>query len=289
MDIKLVIPKKIHNKYTYLLNRFKSLEWSGPAWYKVKTDNDGFPIEWRIVHFHPLDLGGHASTEWEAKDLAQILKETYASTPSLKKSYMGLIHSHNTMGAFLSGTDTSTIEEMAPDEGFYGSLVVASGGKATHAFGFSYKDQYKYSHCLEIDDDDIVIVSPELNPQDEWVSEADLIEKNKPKVLPGSQVALWKNNTRNNYGRVSTTKGVETLVSSTILAERKTVYDSLDDEQRKRIEKVINDWDSGEMTDIECETRLQTEKGLTFYQIGVLMSMNDSYKYGYGGAGYGYY
>ena len=31
MDIKLVIPKKIHNKYTYLLSRFKNLEWSGPA------------------------------------------------------------------------------------------------------------------------------------------------------------------------------------------------------------------------------------------------------------------
>ena len=40
MDIKLIIPKKIHNKYTYLLNRFKNLEWSGPAWYKVKTDED---------------------------------------------------------------------------------------------------------------------------------------------------------------------------------------------------------------------------------------------------------
>ena len=41
---KLIIPKKIHNKYTYLLNRFKDLEWSGPAWYRVKTDKDGLTI-----------------------------------------------------------------------------------------------------------------------------------------------------------------------------------------------------------------------------------------------------
>ena len=86
MVTKLIIPKKIHNKYTYLLNRFKDLEWSGPAWYKVKTDDDGFPKEWKIIHFHPLDLGSHAATEWEAKDLAAILKETYASMPSLKKA-----------------------------------------------------------------------------------------------------------------------------------------------------------------------------------------------------------
>ena len=156
---KLIIPKKIHNKYTYLLNRFKDLEWSGPAWYRVKTDKDGFPTEWRIIHFHPLDLGSHAATEWEAKDLAKILKETYALMPSLKKAYMGLIHSHNTMGAFLSGTDTSTIQEMAPDEGFYGSLVVASAGKALHAFGFGYKDQYKCAHSIEVDEKDIKLIN----------------------------------------------------------------------------------------------------------------------------------
>ena len=44
MATKLIIPKKIHNKYTYLLNRFKDLEWSGPAWYKVKTDEDGVVV-----------------------------------------------------------------------------------------------------------------------------------------------------------------------------------------------------------------------------------------------------
>ena len=273
MDIKLIIPKKIHNKYTYLLNRFKNLEWSGPAWYKVKTDEDGFPVEWKIVHFHPLDLGSHASTEWEAKDLANILKETYASSPSLKKSYMGLIHSHNTMGAFLSGTDTSTITEMAPDVGFYGSLVVASGGKATHAFGFSYKDQYKYSHCLELDEDDIKVVSPDLTPLSEWISEGDMIEKNKPKfsynTKPGKQINLLANTNSN-------------LLSNRVIAERQTVLTKLAKDKRKKVEKILDKWDKGEFTDIDVEAKLEGED-MNFQQIAVLTGLSEymsSYNHG---------
>jgi len=278
MDIKLIIPKKIHNKYTYLLNRFKNLEWSGPAWYKVKTDIDGFPLVWRIVHFHPLDLGSHAATEWEAKDLATILKETYASTPSLKKSYLGLIHSHNTMGAFLSGTDTSTITEMAPDEGFYGSLVVASGGKATHAFGFSYKDQYKYSHCLEIEEDDIDIVSPDFTPMDDWISEADIIEKSKPKwnnhVKPGKQISLLANTN-------------STLLSNRVIAERQTVLTKLVKDKRKKVEKILDKWDKGELTDIDVEAKLEGED-MNFQQIAVLTGLAEYMHYNNGGY-YGIY
>jgi len=283
MDIKLVIPKKIHNKYTYLLNRFKSLEWSGPAWYKVKTDEDGFPTEWRIVHFHPLDLGNHASTEWEAKDLATILKETYASMPSLKKAYMGLIHSHNTMGAFLSGTDTSTITDMAPDEGFYGSLVVASAGKATHAFGFSYKDQYKYSHCLELDEDDIFIVSPDLTPLPEWIEEANTIEKNKPKYnnrFPariGQQATLW--NTGGN-------KGI-TLTKEAVIKNRRDVMEKLTKKQQKVLSTYLNELDEEAISEIEFERKAE-KLGIKVTDILKLYNDDVSFNYGYNyGGGYG--
>ena len=225
MATKLIIPKKIHNKYTYLLNRFKDLEWSGPAWYKVKTDEDGFPTEWRIIHFHPLDLGSHAATEWEAKDLAKILKETYDTMPSLKKAYIGLIHSHNTMGAFLSGTDTSTIQEMAPDEGFYGSLVVASAGKALHAFGFGYKDQYKCAHSIEVDEKNIEINVPGIKPENDWVAIADKIEKNKPKPKPGNQVTLWNRKGRKPIPNVDTIGTTET--KSDLVDKRTAILDKL--------------------------------------------------------------
>lgn len=286
MATKLIIPKKIHNKYTYLLNRFKSFEWSGPAWYKVKTDKDGFPEEWKIVHFHPLDLGSHAATEWEAKDLAKILKRTYADMPSLKKTYMGLIHSHNTMGAFLSGTDIDTIQEMAPDEGFYGSLVVASAGKALHAFGFGYKDQYKCAHSIEIDEENIKINIPEFKPDDEWVAIADKIEKDKPQVKPGNQVQLW------NRGRLQTVPSVDSIATTKakkeLVDKRTAILDKLTSKKREVALHILLQNETAVMTDIAAEDALQ-ELGISLMDVLTLMDDGYNYGYGYGGAYNGYY
>ena len=285
MATKLIIPKKIHNKYTYLLNRFKDLEWSGPAWYKVKTDEDGFPTEWRIIHFHPLDLGSHAATEWEAKDLAKILKKTYDTMPSLKKAYMGLIHSHNTMGAFLSGTDTSTIQEMAPDEGFYGSLVVASAGKALHAFGFGYKDQYKCAHSIEVDEKNIEINVPGIKPENDWVAIADKIEKNKPKPKPGNQVTLWNGNRTRHIPNVNTIGTTET--KSDIIDKKTAILDKLTSKKRDLAVHILLRNDTAEMTDIAAEDALQK---LGIDLVDVLTLMDDGYNYGYPYGGYnGFY
>ena len=283
MNIKLVIPKKIHNKYTYLLNRFKSLEWSGPAWYTVKRDKDGFPNEWKIVHFHPLNLGSGAATEWEAKDLAMIIEETYSLMPSLAKAYMGLIHSHNTMGAFLSGTDTDTVQEMAPDEGFYGSLVVASAGKALHAFGFGYKDQYKVRHCLLAEEEDISIQIPGLNPLTEWVSEADLIEKNKPVPVYGQQVSLLN---KHNYKKKQPIN-IDDLGSKRFFERRDKLLDKLSKSQKVKIEAILLKWDAAEMTDIECERQLELIN-LSNTQITTLMDWADDNVAGDVYDGYGY-
>ena len=283
---KLIIPKKIHNKYTYLLNRFKDLEWSGPAWYRVKADKDGFPTEWKILHFHPLDLGSHAATEWEAKDLAKILKETYALMPSLKKAYMGLIHSHNTMGAFLSGTDTSTIQEMAPDEGFYGSLVVASAGKALHAFGFGYKDQYKCAHSIEVDEKDIEINIPGLKPEDEWVAIADKIEKDKPKPKSGNQVGIW------NGRRIQNVPSVDSIgvtKAKTELVDKKTaILDKLTSKKREVAVHILLRNETAEMTDIAAEDALQ-KLGIDLMDVLTLMDDGHNYGYGYGGEYNGFY
>ena len=194
MDCKLIIPGKQYNKYHYFLTRFKELEWSGPAWYTTKIDKDGFVTEWKLVHFHPLNLGNKAATEWKAKDFAKILSKTYKAYPKLKKAFIGLIHSHNTMGAYLSGTDTNTIEDMAPDENFYGSLVVALSGKELTAFGFSWKDQYKCIHTNILDSEDIKIIQS-VKIEEEWLQIGNKIEKNKP--IPPSDKQM---NFMNGYG-----------------------------------------------------------------------------------------
>ena len=83
------------------------------------------------------------------------------------------------MGAFFSGTDSGTLKDMAPDIGFYCSLVVASE-KDPFAFAISYKDQYGQAQLLELDESNIVGPTVTANP--EWIEIADGIEKDaKPK------------------------------------------------------------------------------------------------------------
>ena len=132
-----------------------------------------------MSHFQPIDLGHGTATEWGAADLAKILRKTYSSHPKLKKCFLGLIHSHHSMGAFFSGTDSGTLKDMAPDIGFYCSLVVASE-KDPFAFAISYKDQYGQAQLLELDESNIVGPTVTANP--EWIEIADGIEKDaKPK------------------------------------------------------------------------------------------------------------
>jgi hypothetical protein len=274
MDCKLRIPKKVHNKYHYFLTKFKELEWSGPAWYEIKTDDDGFPTQWTILHFHPLNLGSHAATEWEAKDLAKILGDTYRKFPKLKKAYTGLIHSHNTMGAFLSGTDTDTLEDMAPDKNFYGSLVVASSGKALHAFGFSWKDQYKCVHTQEIEEENIEIVNT-FNVDSEWIAIADKIEKEKPESSK-TQMNVFNNTVPN-----STTL-FNKMRKDRIIAKKTK-------KEQTKINALIDKNTEGKLSDIDLELELE-KMGLDITEIMYLVddsSMNTEYGYG-GYNGYRY-
>jgi len=279
MDVKLIIPHKIVNKYRYLLTRFKDTEWSGPAWYRVKTDEDGFPMEFKIVHFHPLDLGHGTSTEYDATDAAKIYKRTYEKHPSLKKCYIGLIHSHHTMGAFLSGTDTSTIEDMAPEKGFYGSLVVASSGKELQAFGFGYQDQYKMTHCLKVDSDNIEIQSPQFKIEDEWKEQADIIEENKPAVtINHNQVTLW-NGLKSTHNRTA----IPNVDSITNDDRKEVILKKYNKKVRAKIEAILVKNDAAELSDIATEDQLQK---LGVNLVDVVELMDDGYNYGYNYGGY---
>ena len=199
--MKLVVIDQVQQKINYLLNRF-SIEWSGPAWFSVKSDKNGFPKTWKLEHFLPLNLGSHSSTEWEGKQFLKKSKKLYKRHPELKEMYMGNIHSHHTMGAFFSATDKEHLQESANLVG-YPSLVVASD-KDSHAFAISYLDSWKVKHIIDCQN---IEVETNMVPDNAWINEADSIEKqsNKHKSTnAANQVTIWGPNNhdqRDNYYR----------------------------------------------------------------------------------------
>ena len=168
----------MHNKVSYLLSRFKDTEWSGPAWYKLlKTEKNGFPTEVELVHFKPIHLGHGTETEIDGEKLGKILPKMYKQYPDLKDCYLGLIHSHHTMGAFLSGTDKDTAREQATSDGFFFSTVVASN-KDPYDCCFTYLDRFGYSNLIE---GDVQVTMPKIDVPKAWVAEANAIKKAKQK------------------------------------------------------------------------------------------------------------
>ena len=190
--MKLIITGPLQQKIDYLLNRF-DIEWSGPAWFTYVATAKGFPNKWKLEYFLPLDLGSHSETEWTGKHFLQRSKKLYKEHPELLKMYQGNIHSHHTMGAFFSSTDKQALTDNANEVG-YPSLVVANGGKADHAFAMSYLDQWRHPHMFEASDIEVEI---DIEENDEWVKEANIIQKryNKHKkkftTYNDKQVTIW--------------------------------------------------------------------------------------------------
>ena len=204
--MKLIITSQSKRHISYLLERYKSTEWSGPAFYQVKSDKDGFPSTWLLKGFVSLDLGDTTSTEWNGNDWTDISKDIYKKYPEYQDCFIGLIHSHHNMGAFFSSTDTTQLKEAANKVG-YGSLVVASN-KEPFAFAISYIDNFGRTHMIETKE--IETQGPKVKPLDEWVDFADKMDKKQKKAptlyyrnKPGitHQGTLWSHYGMNGYGK----------------------------------------------------------------------------------------
>jgi hypothetical protein len=168
----------IQNKINFLLSRFKKTEWSGPAWYSIdKTDEDGFPVEVSLQYFKPIHLGHGTETEVDGDAMGKLLPTIYKRFPDLKDCFLGLIHSHHTMGAFLSGTDKDTAKEQAVKDGIFFSTVVASSGEPFDCC-LTYKDQFGFTNLVE---GEIITPIVAVDIPKEWKQEATKIEKAKKK------------------------------------------------------------------------------------------------------------
>lgn len=197
-DPKLVISPTQLDKVRYFLKTFKSVEWSGPAWYSHVKDENGYPSIVTLEYFHPLDLGTASNTDWDGEDLIKIYGKLRKQHPEIGKSWIqGNIHSHHSMGAFYSGTDEEQCIDGA-NENFYYSLVVSTKKDKEWYFGVSYPDQFGRIHIDIIDD---IEVNEVYNVDKVWKEQAAFIKKNKKPET--TNINLYKRGIYNNTGQAS--------------------------------------------------------------------------------------
>ena len=127
---KIVIPAKVERLIRFLCERVWDTEWSGVLFYNPTGAFEDGSLEIHCVDILPMDIGSATYTEF---DMSPDVISYMAQNPELLDCKMGLIHSHNNMSTFFSGTDTATLREEGNDRNHFVSLIVNNAGKYTAA------------------------------------------------------------------------------------------------------------------------------------------------------------
>lgn len=124
----LIIPEIVQrNIKAWCMNSYNT-EWSGTLWYKVSGSFEDKSLILTCVDFFVSDVGTSTYTEFEeTPDLIEYM----ANNPELLDLPMALIHSHNNMATFFSGTDLQTLQEEGATRNHFLSLIVNNEGTYT--------------------------------------------------------------------------------------------------------------------------------------------------------------
>lgn len=167
-NYKLIIPAEVERKIRFACQKVWSTEWSGTLFFTHEGSFENNDLVIRCVDIYIMDIGTQAYTEFDMNpDVIAYMCEN----PELLDCQIGLIHSHNNMSTFFSGTDTATLKEEGRDRNNFVSLIVNNAGTYTAAITRRVKSkQVKESVSYEFFSDG------EKHDTKEYVSSADEIE-----------------------------------------------------------------------------------------------------------------
>lgn len=167
-NYKLIIPAEVERKIRFACQKVWSTEWSGTLFFTHEGSFEDNDLVIRCVDIYIMDIGTQAYTEFDMNpDVIAYMCEN----PELLDCQMGLIHSHNNISTFFSGTDTATLKEEGRDRNNFVSLIVNNAGSYTAAITRRVKSkQVKESVSYEFFGDG------EKHDTKEYVSSADEIE-----------------------------------------------------------------------------------------------------------------
>jgi len=220
MNVKVVFSELATNQVNYLLDKISKVEWSGfTIYHTVNEDPNNLVLE--VLEVFPYDIGDPAYTEFEVDKLPDDIIEKYMDE-GLEVA-IGLIHSHNDMGVFFSGTDTKTMEELTKlwKDGFL-SIIVNNKRERTGKFGvvekveerknlslfgkiFSLKNNKEGLNIVDVKEIDFTY------PVDKEFADRvnELQEKAKKKHVKNKHVIYHGKHARYNYGKYGDSDVVE--------------------------------------------------------------------------------
>lgn len=122
---KLIVPRKVEEKIRYLIRKFPHTEWSGVLFYTHTGSFENDDLVITCEDLYPMDLGTSGWTEFK---MTEDVTSYIASNIELFDCETGLIHSHHSLGAFISGQDSKTLQVEGNDTNCFVSLIVDTKG-----------------------------------------------------------------------------------------------------------------------------------------------------------------
>ena len=167
-NYKLLIPIEVERKIRFTCQKIWNTEWSGTLFftYEGSFEDDNLVIKCEDIYI--MDIGNQTYTDFDMNpDVIAYMTEN----PKLLDCQLGLIHSHNNMSTFFSGTDQQTLKEEGIDRNNFVSLIVNNAGTYTAAITRKVKEKkVKESMSYEFFD------KGETQETKEYVKEAEEIE-----------------------------------------------------------------------------------------------------------------
>lgn len=168
-NYKLIIPTEVERKIRFACQKVWSTEWSGTLFFTHEGSFENNDLVIRCVDIYIMDIGTQAYTEFDMNpDVIAYMCEN----PELLDCQMGLIHSHNNMSTFFSGTDTATLKEEGRDRNNFVSLIVNNAGTYTAAITRRVKRYSQIKDMLVYE----FFGDGEKQDTKEYISDADEIE-----------------------------------------------------------------------------------------------------------------
>lgn len=121
---KMIIPANVEQKIRLACASLPRQEWSGVLFYTYKGDFMTHDLCVTVQDILVMDVGNATYTEWCAD--ADVVH--YICDNELFGCQLGIIHSHNSMATFFSGTDIATLNTEGTDRNNIVSLIVNNDG-----------------------------------------------------------------------------------------------------------------------------------------------------------------
>lgn len=126
---KLIIPASVELKIRQACREVWDTEWSGVLFYTYEGKFEDGSLTIKCVDICFMDIGNAVYTEFNMSPEVS----SYMVDNDLLDCQIGLIHSHNNMATFFSGTDLSTLRDEGESMNNFVSLIVNNDGHYTAA------------------------------------------------------------------------------------------------------------------------------------------------------------